>query len=49
VAGWLLARGWAASEILFAAALPMLGAAAVMLALTTHHWIADQVTAEAGS
>ena len=49
VAGWLLARGWAASEVLLAAALPMLGAAGVMLALTARHWIADPITVEAGS
>jgi len=49
VAGWLLARGWTASEILFAAALPMLGAAAVMFALAMRLGIADPVAAEAGS
>lgn len=32
-AGWLLVRGWPAAEVLLAAALPMIGAAAVMLAL----------------
>ena len=49
VAGWLLARGWAASDVLLAAALPMLGAGAVMLALTGRQGIADQVVAETGS
>jgi AAHS family 4-hydroxybenzoate transporter-like MFS transporter len=48
VAGWLLARGWAANRILLAGALPMLGAAAVMLAFTARQGIEDQVEPEAG-